>query len=190
MITADPFKTCSLGIPSQSCAKAGGWPSTEKPSCLNYLITGRNEVVAKVIFLHLSVIHSLHRGGLPQCMLGYHPPGPDTPPTRHHPPGTDTPPTRHPPDETPPGSRPPWEQPSPLGADPPHQTPPPGADPPPREADSSIRSTSGRYASYWNAFLFVNSVAFCFRQEPSKSLYHRTLEENTFLVVYNFISPQ
>ena len=37
-------------------------------------------------------------------------------------------------------------------------TPPLGADPPgsrpPREADSSIRSTSGRYASYWNAFLF------------------------------------
>ena len=47
-----------------------------------------------------------------------------------------------------------------------HQTPrpspqvpdPPGPPPqtiPPREADSSIRSTSGRYASYWNAFLFV-----------------------------------
>ena len=27
--------------------------------------------------------------------------------------------------------------------------------PPPREADSGIRSTSGRYASYWNAFLLV-----------------------------------
>ena len=27
--------------------------------------TGRNEVVAKVIFLHLSVIHSVNRGGLP-----------------------------------------------------------------------------------------------------------------------------
>ena len=26
---------------------------------------------------------------------------------------------------------------------------------PPREADSSIRSTSDRYASYWNAFLLV-----------------------------------
>ena len=25
-------------------------------------VTGRNEVVAKVIFLHLSVIHSVHRG--------------------------------------------------------------------------------------------------------------------------------
>ena len=29
---------------------------------------------AKVMFLHLSVSHSVHKGrGLPQCMLGYHP---------------------------------------------------------------------------------------------------------------------
>ena len=28
-----------------------------------YIFTGRNEVLAKVIFLHLSVIHSVHRGG-------------------------------------------------------------------------------------------------------------------------------
>ena len=27
------------------------------------IFTGRNEVLAKVIFLHLSVIHSVHRGG-------------------------------------------------------------------------------------------------------------------------------
>ena len=33
------------------------------------------------------------------------------------------------------------------------QTPPDQADTP-READSRIRSTSGRYASYWNAFFF------------------------------------
>ena len=31
---------------------------------------------------------------------------------------------------------------------------PPDQATPPREADSRIRSTSGRYASYWNAFLF------------------------------------
>ena len=31
--------------------------------------------------------------------------------------------------------------------------PPPRSRPSPREADCSIRSTSGRYASYWNAFL-------------------------------------
>ena len=63
------------------------------------IVTGRNEVVAKVIFLHLSVIHSVHRGGggLPQCMLGYHPPrsrhppGPDTPPPGADPTGKQTP---------------------------------------------------------------------------------------------------
>ena len=51
------------------------------------IFTGRNEVVAKVIFLHLFVI--LFTGGvLPQCMLGYHPPRPDTTPP---PPGKQTP---------------------------------------------------------------------------------------------------
>ena len=45
----------------------------------------------------------------------------------------------------------------PLGADTPRADPP-GADTPrkqtpPPEADSGIRSMSGRYASYWNAFL-------------------------------------
>ena len=49
---------------------------------------------AKVMFLHLSVSHSVHGGGcLPQCMLGYtHPLGTDTPPRIRHPPGS-----RHPP---------------------------------------------------------------------------------------------
>ena len=82
-------------------------------------ITGRNEVVAKVIFLHLSVI-LFTGGGLPQCMLGYHQ-KPQAPPSR------------------PPRSR---------------------YLPPPREADSIIRSMSDRYASYWNAFLFVHSIKF------------------------------
>ena len=84
-------------------------------------------------------------GGLPQCMLGYitpwsrqtphpptrhTPPRADTPADQAHPPGPGTPPDQtHPPDQTPHRSR--------------H----------PREADCSIRSTSGRYSSYWNAFL-------------------------------------
>ena len=59
-------------------------------------------------------------------MMGYHhPPGADTPPEQTHPPPSPTPQTR-----------PPWSR---------H---------PPKEADSSIRSTSPRYTSYWNAFLF------------------------------------
>ena len=45
-----------------------------------------------------------------------------------------------------------WDTHPPPGAD----HPPSGADPPPppREADCSIRLTSGRYASYWNAQAF------------------------------------
>ena len=72
------------------------------------IITGRNEVVAKVMFLQVSVI-LLTGGCLPQCMLGYHPPRADPSPREQN----------------------------------------------PREADSGIRSMSGRYASYWNAFLFT-----------------------------------
>ena len=34
---------------------------------VNYVITGRNEVVAKVMILHLSVSHSVHRGCV--CLL-------------------------------------------------------------------------------------------------------------------------
>ena len=84
---------------------------------------------AKVIFSQACVCPQ-GGGCLPQCMLGYIPLGADTPP----PPGADT----LPPEQTPPtGSR-----------HPPEQTPP-------RDADCSIRSTSGRYASYWNAFLLV-----------------------------------
>ena len=79
---------------------------------------------------------SVHRGEgvcLSACWDARPPPPDqaDTPQTRQTPPG----PGRHPPDQA--------------------DTPPrPGRPPPPPDqADSSIRSTSGRYASYWNAFL-------------------------------------
>ena len=87
---------------------------------------------AKVIFSQACVKNSVHGGGgcLPQCMLGYPPPR-----TRQTPPGADTPPL--PPDQ----------------ADPPRPDRPPT--PSPGEADSSIRSMSGRYASFWNAFLLL-----------------------------------
>ena len=86
-----------------------------------------------------------------------------TPPprSRHHPPeqmppradplGADTPPqSRHPPEADIPQSRHP----------PPEQTPPGQTPPPPGEADSGIRSMSGRYASYWNAFLLVMKIMY------------------------------
>ena len=112
-------------------------------------------------------------GCLPQCMLGYMPPqeqtpplGADTPlqqtpPSSRHPPRSRHPQSRHPPEQTPPS---PQEQ-TPPADTPREQTLPPEQTPP-READSSsIRSTSGRHASYWNAFLSllcfsnVNSMA-------------------------------
>ena len=86
-------------------------------------------------------------GGIPACTeADTHPPlGSDTPPWSRHSPGEQTPP---------------WEQTLPRGADTPL-----GADPPPpREADARIRSMSGRYASYWNAFLFGNNFSKTARQ--------------------------
>ena len=93
-------------------------------------------------------------GCLPQYMLGYPPRAdPPTPRTSHPPPQSRQPPrTRHPP-----GSRPSQDQTHPPRADTPQEQTPPQTrhpPPPPREADCSIRLTSGRYASYWNAFLF------------------------------------
>ena len=93
-----------------------------------FLVTGRNEVVAKVIFLQVSVCPQGGGGCLPQCMLGCHTP----PPRMEEPPQMEEPPRM----ENPPG----WRN-------------------PPGKADSSIRSTSGRYASYWNAFLFCKIFA-------------------------------
>ena len=57
------------------------------------------------MFLHLSVSHSVHRGGLPQCMLGYSPPpGAGTPQEQAPPTGADTPSPREqaPPEQVPP----------------------------------------------------------------------------------------
>ena len=71
-----------------------------------FLTTGRNEVVAKVIFLHLFVI--LFTGGGESVSASVH-----------------------------------------AGIPP----------PPPRPDTPRIRSTSGRYASYWNAFLLENKLA-------------------------------
>ena len=118
---------------------------------------------AKVMFLQASVILSTGGGVcLSACWDTTTTPKEQTHPPRsrcRHPPEQTAPPpradtspgSRHPPQEQmqtplcsrhPPGSRPPWKQTFSQEAD----TPP--------EADSSIRSTSGRYTTYWNAFLF------------------------------------
>ena len=56
------------------------------------IVTARNEVGQGYVFT--GVCDSVHRGGLPQCMLGYHP----------HPLGAGTPPEQAPPlpEQTPP----------------------------------------------------------------------------------------
>ena len=67
------------------------------------------------------------------------------PRTRQTPRQGETPRTR----QTPRQGDPPWTR----------ETHPPGPGrPPPREEDCSIRSMSGRYASYWNAFLLLGFV--------------------------------
>ena len=118
-----------------------------------HIVTGRNEVVAKVIFLHLFVILFTGEGVcLSACWdtppRSRHPPGADTPeqtspqadtpqeltppeqtPPRADTPRADTPWSRHlleadtPRSRYPPRSRHPPEQ-TPPGADPPEQTPP------------------------------------------------------------------
>ena len=104
---------------------------------------------AKVMFLQASVI--LSTGGGEFCLSACW----DTPGTR--PPRT--PPGPHPPEPDPPG---PDTHPQPPGPEPPQEQTPPVADThPPREADSGIRSTNGRYASYWNAFLLLNLLTLC-----------------------------
>ena len=142
--------------------------------CLCSFVTGRNEVVAKVMFLHVSVI--LLTGGVlrrtPPPDQADPPLGPRRPPqTKENPPRTrQTPPDQgkptHPPRRTKENPPKPGRTPLPPDQGEPPLPPPPGTKenppdqgepPPPREEHCSIRSMSGRYASYWNAFLFCFS---------------------------------
>ena len=93
---------------------------------------------AKVIFLQVPVCDAVNRGGSASVHAVIPP----------NPPGTRPPPCTKPP---PPGAAPP-----PPGADTPIPSPR-DQTPPPR-----IRSTSGPYASYWNASLFGKLVPFPF----------------------------
>ena len=121
--------------------------------------------------VHRGLSVSVHAGIPPPTRSRHpqsrHPLGADTP-RADTPLGADTPLSRQPPDQipttprsdtpleqTPSGSRHPPEQ-TPPGANTPMEQTPPGADTP-QKADSSIRSMSGRYASYWNAFLLLKT---------------------------------
>ena len=97
---------------------------------------------AKVTVLHMSVV-LFKRGSLSACR-DTNPLGADTPRIRplgsRHPPGADTP-----------------------QADTHHGQTPPRADTPQSSACWEIRAITGRYASYWNAYLF--STKFCTSQK-------------------------
>ena len=155
----------------------------------------------KVMFLQASVIlltgggvsASVHAGIPPQEQTSPQeqtPPAPspwEQTPQSRHPPGADTPQSRHSPrSRHPPGAAdtpPPGVD--PLGADTPlEQTPHPPQQTPLPEADSGVRSTSGRYASYCNAFLFIN-VSFC-RTGPLKGLLINTICSKFLKIVLNF----
>ena len=107
-----------------------------------YLLPPANEVWGKVIFLHLSFCS---RGGVP----GQVPPRDQVPPRTRY---TSRPGTLS------------WDQVHPQGPGTPPRTryTPDQVHPPPRDqvhprsnACWEIRATSGQYASYWNAFLFI-----------------------------------
>ena len=101
-------------------------------------------------YVFTRVCDSVYRGGSPgrenSPMGGRTPPGRETPQAG-----------RTPPEQTPPRADTPLEQ-TPPRSRPPQSRHPPRSRPPgsrlPREVDCSIRSMRGRYASYWNAFLF------------------------------------
>ena len=111
------------------------------------LVTGRNELVAKVMFLQVCVI-LLMGGGV--CLSACwdtthtHTPRDQTPPL-----GPDLPDQTSPRDQT---HIPRTRHHHPMSRHTPQDQTPLGLSTPP-EAYSGIRSTSGRYASYWNAFL-------------------------------------
>ena len=92
------------------------------------IISARNRSYGKVMFLHLSVSHSVHRGGWQTHPLGSHPPGQTHPLSRQP-----LPPRRHDPRQTLPWADTPWVD------TPPRQTP--WADTPPPETATAADGT-------------------------------------------------
>ena len=110
-------------------------------------------------YVFTGVCDSLNRGCLPQCMLGYTPPGSRHPPQEQTPhqsrppksrptPGADTSGSRHPPGADTPRSRPP-EQTTPRSSHPPPSRHPPKQTPPgadtPRSRHPPTTEHAGRY---------------------------------------------
>ena len=111
--------------------------------CCCCIFTGAKKLGQGNVFT--SICDSVNRGSA-SMHAGIPPPGPH--PLDH------TPRTTSPQDQNPPGEQTPSRNQTPPGTRTPLGSRPPKDQTPPRETDSGIRSTSGRYASYWNAFLF------------------------------------
>ena len=107
-------------------------------------------------YVFTGICDSVNRGGegVPHTPLGADTPQkltpPEQPPQSRHPQSTPLP-EHTPPRAHTPGSRHPLEQTTPPEQTPPGAEPPRSRQPPPRSCE--IRSTHGRYASYWNAIL-------------------------------------
>ena len=121
----------------------------------DFIFTGRNKVVAKVMFLQASVIQST--GGvvcLSACWDTTPPPRADTPQSREPAPGANTPGTDTSLEHTP-GSRhppPPQEQ-TPLGS-----RHPPGADPPPKQAQAYGQWAAGTHPTGMHYCMGIESL--------------------------------
>ena len=127
----------------------GGSPMGLLP--MVHLLLSANEVCEGYVFTPVCQSFCSWGRGVP----GQVPPVPGKPPGQVHSPGPGTPPrTRYPQDQVhplqdqvhPPGRYIPWGQVHPR-----YQVSPPS----PGSACLEIRATSGRYASYWNALLFL-----------------------------------
>ena len=111
--------------------------------CNSHLLPPANEVWCKVIFFRCVCQEFCSQGGVPG-QVPTPPRGPGTPPA----PGTHTPRDQV---HTPPGTRSPRTRYNPPGS---RYTPFRSS------ACWEIRATSGRYSSYWNAFLFYQVLLY------------------------------
>ena len=110
-------------------------------------------------YVFTRVCDSVHRGVCLSACWDTHPPGPDQTPQEQTPSRTRPPPGPDPlQDQTTPRSRPPGAR-SPFSRPTPRTSQCPTRSRPPSSACWEIRATTGRYASYWNAYLFQRRYA-------------------------------
>ena len=152
IIFIDDFSPPAFQLSSSRCMKTlNHFPSKKHCNFVIELvfvveiITTRKRSCGKVMFLHLFVSHSVHKGGVSQHAMGAYTPRQTAPRHTHPSLGHIHTPGRHPS----------WTH-TPRQTLPPGHTPRPGRHLPPRRPP-----WSGRYASYWNAFLLIYRFPDC-----------------------------